>query len=154
MNSCDKPVDIHIESVYSDNVGSKKERKMGTHAMIGIWNSNTGVVTASYVHYDGYVEGVGRTLVENYNDYINAEFVATGGYLSSLESDHSKSKREAVHEDPAVQYSSVEEYLNEGYDYASAHYLYLWDGDAWFFTATGDNTKFEEVAMNLSTVGA
>lgn len=125
---------------------------MGTHAMIGIWNSDTGVVTASYVHYDGYLEGVGRTLITHYNDYIGAAFVATGGYLSSLESDYANSKRESVHNDPAVYYSSVEEYMKEGHDYAAAHYIYLWDGDAWFFAERGG--KFEEVLMNLSKVGA
>ena len=36
---------------------------MGTHAMIGIWNADTGVVTAQYVRYDGYVDAVGRMLV-------------------------------------------------------------------------------------------
>jgi len=126
---------------------------MGTHAMIGFWNSKTGVVTASYVHYDGYVEGVGRTLVNHYNHSIGAGLTATGGYLSSLRSNYTKSRQESVHKDPAVQYSSVEEFLKEGYDYASAHYLYLWDGDVWFFTERGGNPKFEEVAMNLSTVG-
>jgi hypothetical protein len=129
---------------------------MGTHAMIGIWNADTGVVTASYVHYDGYVEGVGRMLVEHYNDYIGAAFVATGGYLSSLQSDYAKSRNESVHKDPATHYSSVEEYAFEGYDYACAHYLYLWDGEAWFFAERGSNRnrQFEEVQMNLTKVGA
>lgn len=123
---------------------------MGTHAMIGIWNSDTGIVTASYVHYDGYVEGVGRTLIEDYNDYIGAAFVATGGYLSSLQSDYAKSRNESVHSDPATRFASVEEYMFEGYDYAGAHYLYLWDGEAWFFAERSGTRKFEEVEMNLT----
>ena len=124
---------------------------MGTPAMIGSWNATTGEVTASYVHYDGYVQGVGNTLVKSYNDFIGAEIVATGGYLSSLTEDYAKSRSESVHSDEAVTYGSVDEYLDEGYDYASAHYLYLWDGDAWFYTERGnkDKSKFEEVEINL-----
>lgn len=127
---------------------------MGTHAMIGIWNSDTNEVIASYVHYDGYVEGTGRTLVENYNDSILAQQVALGGYLSALYPNYEQSRKESVHKDPATKYSSVEEYMNDGYDYAAAHYLYLWDGNAWFFAKRNGNekTKFEEVEMNLEKV--
>jgi hypothetical protein len=115
--------------------------------MIGTWNAETNEVTASYVHYDGYVEGVGRTLVENYNTPFMAEVVATGGYLSALGDNYDISRAESVHSDPAVNYSSVDEYLKEGWDYAAAHYMYLWDGEAWFFAPRGG--KFEEVEMNL-----
>lgn len=120
---------------------------MGTHAMVGVWHEETNEVISSYVHYDGYVEGVGATLVNHYNDQVRAETVAHGGYLSSLESSYIKSRRNAVHKDKAVYYSSVEEYLKEGFEYACAHYLYLWDGEAWFFASR--NKKFEEVKMNL-----
>jgi len=65
---------------------------MGTHAMIGIWNEKTGEVAASYVHYDGYVDGVGAMLVESYNDAARAAIVATGGYLSSLYKDYADSR--------------------------------------------------------------
>ena len=33
---------------------------MGTRAMIGIVNES-GTITASYCHYDGYLDGVGKT---------------------------------------------------------------------------------------------
>jgi hypothetical protein len=121
---------------------------MGTHAMIGVWNSETGEVTASYVHYDGYVEGVGRTLVNSYNTVELAEVVASGGYLSSLEDDYSASRADSVHRDPAPRYSSIEEYMNDGYDYG-AEYIYLWDGEAWFYAHRDGRTTFEEVQMNL-----
>ena len=122
---------------------------MGTAAMIGVYNKEDGSVTTSYVHYDGYVEGVGRTLVESYNSQYDAEIVAKGGYLSSLENDYLASRQNSVHQDPAVTYNSVSEYLAEGADYAGADYLYLFDGGAWFFAPTYKKVGFEEVEINL-----
>jgi len=124
---------------------------MGTHAMVGIWNKETEEVVASYIHYDGYLAYMGKTLVENYGSDIAAQQVALGGYISVLRSDYSRSRAESVHEDPPVKFESVEEFMNEGYDYAAADYLYLWDGNTWFFATRekGERTKFEEVEMNL-----
>lgn len=122
---------------------------MGTHAMIGAWNSETGEVVASYVHYDGYVEGVGRTLVNSYNTPFMAGLVAAGGYLSFLEDNYDISRAQSVHCDPPTRYGSVEEYMNEGYDYAAADYIYLWDGEAWFYAERNGRATFEEVQMNL-----
>lgn len=126
---------------------------MGTHAMIGIWNSDTNEVSASYVHYDGYVEGVGSELVTNYNDAERAALVATGGYLSSLSADYEDSRSAAVHSEGAVAFLSVEDFLAEGFDYAGAEYLYLWDGESWFVamdTLADEKELFEEVVMKLS----
>lgn len=126
---------------------------MGTHAMIGIWNAETGEVTASYVHYDGYVAGVGADLVNYYNDDERAAMVATGGYLSSLSPYYMESRSASAHSDKAVIFASVEDFLAEGFDYAGAEYIYLWDGGAWFVamnTLDGTKTLFEEVEMNLA----
>ena len=122
---------------------------MGTSAMIGIYNKEDGSVTASYCHYDGYVDGVGRTLFDHYNTMYDAEIVAKGGYISSLEDDYLVSRKNAVHNDEAASFSCVEEYLVEGESYAGADYLYLFDGKAWFFTSTYNKLGFEEVEMNL-----
>jgi hypothetical protein len=126
---------------------------MGTHAMIGVWNSNTGEVSASYVHYDGYVQGVGADLLNYYNDNEKAVMVATGGYLSGLSENYAAARESAVHSDKAVAFTSVEDFLEEGFDYAGAEYIYLWDGEAWFVameTHSGKKKLFEEVAMKLS----
>lgn len=127
---------------------------MATRSMVGIWNEETGEVTASYVHYDGYIAGVGAELLKSYNDAESASAVSTGGYLSSLTSDYSESRASAVHSDKAVSFASVEDFLEEGFDYAGAEYLYLWDGETWFVsvnTVDGVKTLFEEVAINIAT---
>ena len=122
---------------------------MGTAAMIGIYNKKDGTVTASYCHYDGYVAGVGRTLVESYNTQYDAEVVAKGGYLSALYDDYLEARKEAVHQDPATVFESVDHFLKEGGNYAGADYLYLWDGYGWFFAPTYKEVGFEEVQINL-----
>jgi len=122
---------------------------MGTASMIGVYNKEDGSVTASYCHYDGYVEGTGRTLAESYNSQYDAEIVAKGGYLSSLDDDYRVSRQSSVHQDAAVTYSCVSEYLNEGVNYAGADYLYLFDGNVWFFAPTSQKIGFEEVEINL-----
>jgi len=125
---------------------------MGTHAMVGVWNAETNEVTASYVHYDGYLEGVGKTLTSFYNNNIMAKIVAKGGYLSSLEDYYEHSRAKSVHSDPAVCFDSIQDYLANGSDYAGAEYLYLWDGEAWFYSEHYGETKFEEVELNLSVM--
>lgn len=122
---------------------------MGTPSMIGCFNDETGTVTATYCHYDGYLEYNGKMLVENYNTPERAEAVANAGYLSALEEDLNKSIAESIHTGKPVVYKSVEDYQQSGYDHASAHYLYLFDGENWFFASRGGERRFEEVEMNL-----
>lgn len=121
---------------------------MGTHAMIGIYNAEDGSVEASYCHYDGYLEGVGRTLINCYNTQYDAEIVSKGGYMSALEEDYMETRKNSVHNEIAVPYESVGQYLKNGFDYYGADYIYLWDGEAWFFASRSQNA-FEEVEMNL-----
>ena len=52
-------------------------------------------------------------------------------------------------------YNSVKTFLQCGDKHAGADYLYLFDGEAWFYTDTytpRNKRSFEEVEMNLETV--
>ena len=44
---------------------------MSTNALVAFSRSD-GSIVSSYVHYDGYVTGVGETLLEYYNDESSA----------------------------------------------------------------------------------
>ena len=124
---------------------------MGTSAMIGIYKENK--VTASYCHYDGYVEGVGRTLVKSYNSQYDAEIVAKGGYLSSLSDDYVESKTNSVNSDAPIEYENVQHFMDQAANDSGAEYLYLWDGEAWFvYSVYGNPKAFEEVEINLKKV--
>ena len=117
---------------------------MGTHAMIGIWNSEDGSVEATYVHYDGYADGIGNTLIHFFNTQESATAVASVGYLYSLSADLETSIEESV------PYESVEQFMKNGYDYAGAEYLYLWDGEAWFVASRYGEQRFTDVVTVLS----
>ena len=122
---------------------------MGTSAMIGILEDD-GTVTASYCHYDGYAEGVGRTLRTSYDTTYDAQIVTRGGYLSSLDADYYVSRTNSVHADNAVKYSSVMDYLTAGGNHG-AEYLYLYDSfDGWLISGCYDKSaRFEQVDVYL-----
>lgn len=56
---------------------------MGTPACIAVLKSNKDV-TWSYVNFDGYLSGVGRMLIEHYNDQELAEKLVSMGDISVL----------------------------------------------------------------------
>jgi len=124
---------------------------MGTSSMIANYNED-GTVTATYCHYDGYLAYNGRLLFDSYNTPEKAKAVANAGYISSLKKDLQTSLDESVHsnQDP-ITYSSIEDFLAEGREFSMADYLYLFDGDAWFYAAANGNKKLlmEEVELNL-----
>ena len=70
---------------------------MGTNALIGVVNTDN-TVTTSYVHYDGYIDGVGGTLLKHYNDDVSSTTIFNIGYASSLEPTVEETEKNAVHE--------------------------------------------------------
>ena len=57
---------------------------MATRALIGFLDDDNQVVS-TYNHYDGYEEGLGKALLNHYNDEREAEKVASTGYISSID---------------------------------------------------------------------
>jgi hypothetical protein len=56
---------------------------MATRSRIAIENQD-GTVTSIYCHFDGYIDGVGKTLQENYNTREKMEQLIALGDISSL----------------------------------------------------------------------
>lgn len=56
---------------------------MGTRSRIGIEMPDHSVVSV-YCHWDGYVEGNGKTLVEHYQNRDDVQDLIDGGSMSSL----------------------------------------------------------------------
>lgn len=56
---------------------------MSTRSLVGIQNKD-GSVNYVYVHSDGYLSGVGKTLLENYSDRKKVRRLINLGDLSSL----------------------------------------------------------------------
>ena len=73
-----------------------------------------GTVRAIYCHWDGYLDGVGATLVEHYADFDQADRLINQGDMSSLDSTIEGSEFYARDRDeefvPADQYGSLRDY--------------------------------------------
>ena len=69
---------------------------MGTRSFIGI-EMPSGSILAIYCHWDGYPEGVGKTLLENYTDREKIMELLRLGDISSLSS--TPEYTEAYHRD-------------------------------------------------------
>ena len=61
----------------------KKKNEMATSSNIG-YLTNDKEVKSVYCHYDGYPEGVGKTLIKHYNSFDKAKQLISLGGISSL----------------------------------------------------------------------
>jgi len=118
---------------------------MGTRSKIAIENAD-GTVTAVYCHWDGYPEGNGKTLAENYQHREKVQQLIDLGSISSLqefvfpEGKHSFQNPEdgvtvAYHRDRGEdlrkeQYDSAEDYLMS--DVEEYGYLFTTEG-SWVY---------------------
>lgn len=120
---------------------------MGTSCLIGIAEKGNKV---SYIscHWDGYIEYVGRILVEHYQDVEKIKKLISLGNLSSLGErvdpigEHSFEKQEdgtcvfygrdrgETEQDPTECYEF--EYIGEAYSHY-VDYVYLYNGERWYY---------------------
>jgi len=56
---------------------------MATRSTIAVHHAN-GTISQVYCHWDGYLDHVGRLLVQHYNSQPLAEMLVNGGSISSL----------------------------------------------------------------------
>ena len=63
---------------------------MGTRSNIAIEDKETKVLTVVYCHWDGYLEGVGAELLEQYDSLGMVEELIRGGDMSSLGSHYAQ----------------------------------------------------------------
>lgn len=109
---------------------------MGTRSMIAYEDNETGKVIATYCQYDGYLEGVGATLIQHYETPALALAVASGGYYSSLSETVEASLADAVNKDDPTEYESATAYFQENRE-SWCEYLYLYRQGVWFYSEPG-----------------
>ena len=110
---------------------------MGTRSLIAAKfdanvDSDRGIV-ATYCHWDGYLSGVGLTLMKQYNDSERAFTVADSGYVSSLPDlfEDFDSRVDANEDDP-VYFDDEWELLHSADEY-SAEFVYLYADGQWYW---------------------
>lgn len=117
---------------------------MGTSAYIAR-KTEQGNFIAAYVNYDGYVDGVGSTLVEHYNDDAKVKALLEFSEMSALKADINEigaGKYEYASKEHSADtvYSSTDALLQAIEDNC-INYLYVWDG-SWKYAKLelGDET--------------
>jgi hypothetical protein len=143
---------------------------MATRSAIGFVEYD-GSVTGIYCHWDGYLEGVGATLVSYYNDLYKVLDLLDQGDISSLRpeigeqhpfSPHGVDMPSAKYEElygnmttfysrdrgencPAQDFDNAVEFVQ---NYSDCDYFYLFDGHEWQYAKRGDNV-FNPVPIML-----
>ena len=82
---------------------------MSTRSSIAVQYPN-GSVAAVYCHFDGYLDGVGRDLVKNYNSFDQAQALVKQGDMSSPGTPYT-TRGEKFEDVAPREYASFEEYL-------------------------------------------
>ena len=134
---------------------------MATRSTIAIEN-NDGTVSQVYCHWDGYLEGVGKTILEHYNTREAVEKLLAGGSISSLGeyvSDDEKSfnKKHDDEDDYTVYYTYrgevivIEEFeslsdYEENHQYEEFEYIFTQD-NVWSVFFNGD---WHDLELELS----
>lgn len=137
---------------------------MGTRSQIGMELADK-TVESVYCHFDGYVEGVGKTLVEHYTDPKKVAMLISHGGMSSL-GDEIGDKHDFNHREENVctfyHRDRGEELVTEShktsasyaeYEGGGIEYLYLFRGGEWFtLEVRDDRKKWVRVSTLLKTV--
>jgi hypothetical protein len=99
---------------------------MGTRSLVGVMNGD--VCRAVYVHWDGYLEGVGRAL-QDYTTQPKVEELISHGDRSSLDEGYYKDRGETG-VDP-TDYATFEEFLAAASG-CGAEYYYVFRDGVWY----------------------
>ena len=87
-------------------------------------------IISSYCHMDGYIDGVGKTLLTHYNDPLKAYDLVKVGYMSSCCDTIEEIKETRVNKDEPIVYRDLEGAFRD-LDPLFIEYVYFWDGKAW-----------------------
>ena len=122
---------------------------MATRALIGHLDDNKKFVS-TYNHYDGYPEGLGKSLDKFFNTDEKARIVSNTGYISSIDPENGnvESKYDEVADSEILDEDAFEAGLQIGrkVDEYSGNYGYVWFDGKWI---TVKNNGVESMAMQL-----
>ena len=99
---------------------------MSTNAIIANTDGN-GNYVSTYVHWDGYIEGVGKTLLNNYNEMSQAYDICRLGYISALMPTKEETKKEAINNEPPIHTYSNDQFEKYLDTFCSIEWVYIYD---------------------------
>lgn len=106
---------------------------MSTRSRIGMLNLD-GTISSIYCHHDGYLEGVGETLVKYWNDLNDIIELIANGDISSLGENLDDTK---FYNDGSKSIISLSERLYMQEDSDDIEYYYLYKDNRWYFAQPG-----------------
>ena len=107
---------------------------MGTHALIACRNERNDV-QVTYCHYDGYLEGAGKSLYDNFDNREDARTITNIGYLSALYDSMDENVDKSLHantEKPTY-YDSIETMLKHIKTDFYVEYVYWFEDEEWHY---------------------
>lgn len=128
---------------------------MSTKAAIFVWDDN---MEGIYVHYDGYLDGVGQTLLNHYNDvHLAEELIELGDlrYVGDTIEECEPYNESSRYRSKVIDCFS-ENWRDEIIDYleyncSSIDYCYIWDtrGDTWlvYSNSLGDDVYYLDMVI-------
>lgn len=132
---------------------------MGTRALIGYLDTTNKpvVLTATYNHYDGYPENLGKGLENFYDSDAKAEEIANVGYISYLDPEtgewNAKNKQKPTTTPLPDNFNEAMMEIAAEVDFYSGDYGYIWDNEneEWITVKNdGIRSMAEELEMNLA----
>ena len=111
---------------------------MSTRSRIGILQED-GSVKSIYCHYDGYPEGVGQTLMQNYTSPVEVMNLINKGDLSSLHSQEHYADRGETDVDAVV--TTESEYVSYTGE-CWGEYAYLYKDGEWLVQMVRQDDNF------------
>lgn len=100
---------------------------MSTRSNIAI-KEKDGKVKVVYCHFDGYYDGVGKTLLEHYNsEKLARQIIETGDFSSLVDNPDELAKEAYKDGNPARTYNSVKEYNDALRGDVWIEFVYMWD---------------------------
>lgn len=108
---------------------------MATRSFISRYNDETEMYESIYCHWDGYPQGVGVTLRDNYHNGVAAGQLMTIGDISSLRDTVVETQQEAYKlrgdENVDAKIFRWKSEMIEYYRNMSCEYGYLWEDSKW-----------------------
>lgn len=106
---------------------------MATRALIGFINLDPAELIATYNHYDGYPENLGKALETHYDDTVKAKQIAEYGYISYI--DPETGNIDAARKEAPSRVNLMVGWEDAMYEIAKeidsygADYAYIWNED-------------------------
>ncbi len=106
---------------------------MSTRGLVGILNPDK-TVTAIYNHFDSYFDGLGATLVDEFNDEEKVKKLIQRGNGSYVTDEHGYN--DESEDEKRTIFESEQEYFDKCSKDIFIEYCYLWKDGQWFGSDT------------------